>query len=213
MFIKYNNERIYRHPNPIIRFIERRRVSLLLKSLNPNPSDVILAAGCGEGYIENQIHKYRKFFMVDLSKTAIKKAKVNLKHMPNLEFLQADLEKLPFPKAKFDKIECSEVIEHVWEPEKMLNEFHRVLKNNGSLVISFPNEPLINFLKRVLISLGLFHSFFPNIPDNMLQEWHLRAMDFNRFKEIINHNWQVTNISGAPFIFFPIRFIITCQPV
>lgn len=34
MFRKYNNERLYRHPNPVIRYAEDRRVSEILQAIH-----------------------------------------------------------------------------------------------------------------------------------------------------------------------------------
>lgn len=47
----------------------------------------------------------------------------------------------------FDTIFCSQVLEHVTKPDKALNEFFRIMKNNGVLILSVPhlsylhNEP------------------------------------------------------------------------
>ena len=54
---------------------------------------------------------------------------------------------LPFQDQAFDSVFCSQVLEHVPSPEKVLQEFHRCLKPGGTLVISVPhlaylhNEP------------------------------------------------------------------------
>lgn len=45
---------------------------------------------------------------------------------------------LPFAGASADAILCTEVIEHVVEPETLLKEAHRVLKPGGSLLLSAP---------------------------------------------------------------------------
>ena len=214
MFKKYTNERIYYHPNPIIRFIERRRVKQILSELNPiKSSDLILAAGCGEGYIEKQIAKGH-LVLVDLSKEAIYRAKENLNERKNVKFVIADLERLPFSSSTFDKIECSEVIEHVYSPENVMRELKRVLKKGGILVASFPNEPLINFLKKILIYLRIFNIFFPNVPKDMTKEWHLHAFELNRFKEIADKiGWKVISAESLPFGFLPIRYVVKCKKV
>lgn len=46
---------------------------------------------------------------------------------------------LPFPDASFDKIICSEVLEHVPDDEQSISEMARVLKDDGALAISVPN--------------------------------------------------------------------------
>lgn len=213
MFKKYNNERVYEHQNPIIRFVERKRVEKILKFLTPvKKTDYILAAGCGEGYIEKKIPS-AKVLLVDISKEAIKRSQVSLKKNKRYTFLQANLEKLPMKANTFDKIECSEVIEHVLSPKKILEEFHRVLKVDGILVISYPNEPLINTVKKIFIRLGLFYYLFPNIPKDMTQEWHLRAYNYKQFKSDIENNWEILSKNGVPFNIFPLRYVTKCKKV
>ena len=211
MFIRYNNERVYYNKNPIIRFVERKRVEAIIKFLQPlSSSDQILAAGCGEGYIENKI-PIGKITLVDLSKEAIRRAKSNSNRQKDKKFIVADLEHLPFAKSSFDKIECSEVIEHVYSPKSLLSELHRVLKPNGSLVITFPNEPFINLIKKFFIFLRVFHFFFPNVPKNMVEEWHLRSYDLSSFRKDSGHLWKIENIQGVPFNFSPIRYVVLCK--
>jgi SAM-dependent methyltransferase len=45
---------------------------------------------------------------------------------------------LPFPAASFDAVLCSQVLEHVFEPEAFLQEIARVLRPGGTLVLSVP---------------------------------------------------------------------------
>ncbi len=47
---------------------------------------------------------------------------------------------LPFPDAAFDVIWCSEVIEHLRNPEFTLAEFRRVLRPGGQLLMTTPNN-------------------------------------------------------------------------
>jgi len=210
MFCKYNNERVYNHPNLIIRFVESTRVKQLLNHLLPiKDSDKILAAGCGEGHIEKYL-KNGEITLIDISKEAIRRAKDGLGPQNNHKFIVGDLEKIPVRDNYFDKVECSEVIEHVMSPKRMLKELQRVLKPNGTLVITFPNEPLINFFKNVLIKLHLFNYFFPNIPRDMTEEWHLRAYDLKSFRRDLGGSWNIVNEVGIPFWFLPIRYLVKC---
>lgn len=45
---------------------------------------------------------------------------------------------IPFPDNNFDIVICTEVMEHVADPEKLLNEIHRVLKLNGKIFLTMP---------------------------------------------------------------------------
>jgi len=210
MFAKFHNE-LFFHPNPIVRFIENRRKRNLIRLLDARKTDVILAAGCGEGYIERQISGFKHLYLVDYSSTAISLAKANLGQSQELTYLRANLEKLPYPNKFFDKIMCSEVIEHTPHPQKLLQEFHRILKDDGFLIISFPNEPFINFLKSILLRLQLFSLFFPGISKNMLAEWHLHSFDYQVFHRLANHKWTTLVSIPNPLPFLPICYILKCR--
>lgn len=45
---------------------------------------------------------------------------------------------LPFPDAAFDCVICSEVLEHVQRPERLLGEMRRVLRAGGRFVLTTP---------------------------------------------------------------------------
>lgn len=47
-----------------------------------------------------------------------------------------DIHKLPFEDEKFDIILCTEVLEHLHSPEIAINEMKRVLKKNGTLILT-----------------------------------------------------------------------------
>lgn len=47
---------------------------------------------------------------------------------------------LPWEDGTFDLIWCSEVIEHLKDPAFSINEFRRVLKTGGGLIITTPNS-------------------------------------------------------------------------
>ncbi len=44
----------------------------------------------------------------------------------------------PFPDESFDSIICSQVLEHVFNPDEFLSEIARVLKVNGEIIITVP---------------------------------------------------------------------------
>ena len=50
----------------------------------------------------------------------------------------ADINKLPFADASFDCVICSEVLEHIPDHKKALKEMDRILKPQGTLVVSVP---------------------------------------------------------------------------
>src|SRR5438132_9052355 len=52
----------------------------------------------------------------------------------------ADLTALPLGDASFDAVLCTQVLEHVRDPGRVLTEFARVLKPGGSLYLTIPQS-------------------------------------------------------------------------
>ncbi len=64
----------------------------------------------------------------------------------------ANAEELPFKKNYFDLIFAKEVLEHIFRPDKFIDEVKRTLKNGGKIVLSTPN--LNSWHIRLLILFG-----------------------------------------------------------
>jgi ubiquinone/menaquinone biosynthesis C-methylase UbiE len=123
-------------------FFHRLRQKNFLSKLRPyiqkNSPYKILDAGCGTGLFSR--HLPAGSTAVDINPRHIAKAK---KHAPHINCLTADLEHLPFGDETFSLIVCTEVIEHFPTPAKPLRELSRVLKKNGLLIGTVPNQSLI----------------------------------------------------------------------
>lgn len=59
--------------------------------------------------------------------------------------LVGDIAAIPEPNASFDAILCSEVLEHLPDPLPALDEFARLLKPGGSLILTAPFASLVHF--------------------------------------------------------------------
>ena len=75
---------------------------------------------------------------MDINRDALPYAKK--KEFSQCEFIIADAQQLPFRDQTIDKIICADIIEHLDRPEQLIAESQRVLRENGSIVISTPNE-------------------------------------------------------------------------
>jgi 2-polyprenyl-3-methyl-5-hydroxy-6-metoxy-1,4-benzoquinol methylase len=120
------------------------RFKWMLEQLNKDqrPKDKlnILDAGCGKGFFVH-ILKEAGFNVVgvdNFSETGNDKARHF--HKKALQYCHtADLNNLvSIRDDSCDYVTCSEVIEHMEEPEKAIKELYRVLKPNGQLFITTP---------------------------------------------------------------------------
>ncbi|AJF59731.1 MAG: SAM-dependent methyltransferase [archaeon GW2011_AR10] len=98
----------------------------------------ILDAGCGDG---RNILAFAKYGFnatgTDISGLALKKAEELCRNYPNAEFKKEPLEKPSFKRESFDVIVCDFVTAHLKEIELITNNFHKLLKKNGYLLIEF----------------------------------------------------------------------------
>ncbi|HRE12225.1 MAG TPA: class I SAM-dependent methyltransferase, partial [Ignavibacteria bacterium] len=117
--IKHDLDKFYNHPNRLFRFIENKRIRVLITEADIRPDDNVLEVGCGAGHILERINCGR-LTGIDISPVQIQRAKARLGSKAKL--IEAEGERLPFPDQSFERILCTEVFEHVLEPEKLLIE-------------------------------------------------------------------------------------------
>ena len=97
----------------------------------------VLEVGCGSGTIVKRLLKKEKNVIgIDIGKKFLSFCNSSY---GNAAFCAADAHHIPFLDNCFDSIVCSEVIEHLNNPEKSLKEFERILRPKGELVITTPN--------------------------------------------------------------------------
>ncbi len=110
--------------------------------------EVVLDIGCGEGRHSWELCKRSKccVYGVDIDETSLKKAHYAfylLEKQGEIKgswiLAKADITSLPFKDNTFDKIVCSEVLEHVPDDIAAIRELVRVLKSYGTIAISVPS--------------------------------------------------------------------------
>ncbi|MBX9768548.1 MAG: class I SAM-dependent methyltransferase [Bdellovibrionales bacterium] len=85
--------------------------------------------------------------------------------VPDLKCVQADLSQgLPVPDGSVDVFVCQEGIEHLSDQLKMFEEFNRVLKHGGRLMLTTPNAS--NLKARWSHLMGETESFSKLMPPN-----------------------------------------------
>lgn len=107
----------------------------------------VLDLGCGEGRhaITAYLNQSVTVVALDLAAADLNTAqqRFNEFHDANdasrsVSFLRASGLLLPFADSTFDKVICSEVLEHVPDYERVIAEIHRVLKPGGLFAVSVP---------------------------------------------------------------------------
>lgn len=107
---------------------------------------VIADLGCGNGADAASLQEITsqevQVIGLDHDSHFIAEAK---KKYPNINFLAADVEELPFEDHSIDGIRTERMFQHLKNPEHVLKEIRRVLKKDGELVLLDTDWPGINF--------------------------------------------------------------------
>ena len=119
-----------------------------LNRLGLRPGQRVLDIGCGSGRHTCEAYRLPGVVAVgaDRDRPDLLKARERLEFHDRLgehgggrwSLAAADVCALPFPPACFHAVVCSEVMEHIPDHHRALDELVRVLKPDGHLVISVP---------------------------------------------------------------------------
>ncbi len=117
----------------------------------------LLHAGCGSGQVDVDLQREMAITGLDISAEALKQYGRN---NPRATPCHGDIYNIPVKDKSFDGVYNLGVMEHftLEEIEKILNEFRRVIKDDGRLVLFWPHRfaPSVWFLKTVRAVLKLF---------------------------------------------------------
>jgi len=144
------------HPSYVWRYGQDRRLALIRRHA-PLEGKRILDVGCGLGMY---VKRFRAFsdqvYGIDVDFDKLAEAREAL---PNLSVALA--EALPFPDNSFDVVLLHEVIEHVDDDRRAVQEAYRVTRDEGQIVLFAPNR-LYPFETHGAYWRGKYH--FGNIP-------------------------------------------------
>ncbi|HLP12580.1 MAG TPA: class I SAM-dependent methyltransferase [Flavobacteriales bacterium] len=132
---------------------------------------VVLDIASGEGYGSNLLASVASHVTgVDISVEAVKHASEKYTKK-NIVFKQGSATKIPLENASVDIVTSFETIEHLVEHDVMLEEFKRVLKPGGILIISSPDK-----------------KYYTDMPSHE-NEFHLKELYENDFRELLGKNF------------------------
>jgi len=121
------------------------------------PKGRVLDLGCGSGDYAKRL-KDTGFDVVagDIDT-------VRFRYKDEIEFKHCDITKeMPFPDGSFDYVVFMEVVEHLRNPYVVMPEINRIIKSNGSLVMSTPN--ILNLKSRFRFMFEGAYEYFREPP-------------------------------------------------
>lgn len=123
-------------------------ITVGLDLLGLRDGDLVLDAGCGEGrhsWVASK-RNHSTIIAFDTDWESLEKNKYTLALLKqkgevnsNSHLLQADIASLPFKDGAFNRIICSEVLEHIPQDRQAVRELIRVLDNDGAMGVSVPH--------------------------------------------------------------------------
>jgi SAM-dependent methyltransferase len=143
----------------------------------------VLDAGCGMAYGSALLADAGAAEVVGIDRAAAVLEAARAEAPAKVELVHGELTDLPFSTNSFDVVVCFEVIEHVKEWDVVLAELHRVLTDDGVLMISSPN--------RDVYVPGNPHHVHEFLPDELREALGRR---FARVELRRQHNWVTSAV-------------------
>lgn len=123
-------------PSYVWRSGQERRLQMIKGAAGERLKGRILENGCGVGiYLERLSEQSQMAAGLEFDLQRAQEARINSPHIMN-----AASENLPLPDASFDFILSHEVLEHVQDDRKCVEEMVRVLASGGRMAVFTPNR-------------------------------------------------------------------------
>lgn len=136
----------YSHRNPVINWLFWQRLRTVMEFIkNPAPYEYILDFGCGSGVMLpflSDISSHVTAMDVDL--LPLQRVQNHIPLAKNIEVIDASTTSITnLPLNRYDLIIALDVLEHVQDLPRTLNDLLALLKPDGQLIVSGPTENIL----------------------------------------------------------------------
>ena len=165
----------------------------------------LLDIGCGGGFLTNALIKEGiQVTGLDISEDAINIAK-HYDETKRVHYLKGDAYDLPFLENSFDFVCAMDFLEHVNNPEKVIQQVSKVLKPGGTFLFYTFNRNFLSWLlvikgvqlilKRTPENLHVYHLFLkPKEIETICKNYQLNVQTFQGMKPKILHSSFFLNL-------------------
>lgn len=167
-----------------------------------------LDLGCKDGELTERIEKItgaQEVIGIDRDEKALKSARNRGITVHNLDVSK---ERIPLADESVDLVTANELIEHLYNPDHMLREVFRVLKEDGYFLLSTPN--LGSWVNRLIFLLG-YQPYNVEVSKEILAgvprrehtykrpQGHIKPFTLKALTEILAyHKFKVLKVGGEP---------------
>lgn len=175
------------------------KIAFLIQEVGSNKK--ILEIGCNDGYVGAILQKKNN----DVYGIDIVKNKLEIAKKRGLKVKESDIEKenLPYAPDYFDIVILGDVIEHIFDTDRLLEDSRRVLKKGGKLIITTPN--VASLARRIMLLFGInpFLEFSSKLPPlkGYPAVGHIRYYTSKTLKlQLMHHSFKNIKIQGGTFV-------------
>lgn len=167
----------------------------------PEGNHRILDVGCGAGATLlklKELGKANEIFGIEINEDIAGKLSPLLNGI-----IIGDIEsiKLPFNEKYFDYILFGDILEHLINPDKILNQYKELLKDDGFIIATIPNIKHFNILLRLIIL-----DEFKYVDEGILDKSHLRFFTKKEIENLFMRNkFKIVEIN--PIIYGRIKIL------
>jgi 2-polyprenyl-3-methyl-5-hydroxy-6-metoxy-1,4-benzoquinol methylase len=159
------------------------------------PPHLVLEVGCGSGttgYLLKQKFPQTRYVGIESEEKAAAIAGTRLDRIIVANIEQVDFETLEFAKESFDLIVFADVLEHLYDPWKVLAAVKDYLKPEGKILASIPNT------QNVSLILHLLNGNWSYSAHGLLDATHIRFFTFDEiFRLFSGTGYAVVQCSGS----------------
>jgi phosphatidylethanolamine/phosphatidyl-N-methylethanolamine N-methyltransferase len=174
---------------PVIDLFLKPQKRKLFSKVNNCPPGRLLDVGVGNG-AHFRYYQTHEIIGIDTSRNMLNEARKRGKN--NIQLLHMNGETLLFPDEAFDYVILSHVIAVVDDPEKLLEEVHRILKRNGKLFILNHFTP------------GNWLKYLDKIFESFSRQFHFKSVFHIASLRELEKFKLVSELNVGPFSYFKI---------
>lgn len=124
---------------------------LLLKKVQVDKKMVVADIGSGTGYLTKALaHRVKKVISVDNSQEMLNIASREMERegIENVDFIRGEAQDIPLPENHVDLVFANLLLHHLGDPIEALQEFQRILKPGGQVIITDVEEHTHDWVKK-----------------------------------------------------------------
>ncbi|MFN0065047.1 MAG: bifunctional 2-polyprenyl-6-hydroxyphenol methylase/3-demethylubiquinol 3-O-methyltransferase UbiG [Chlamydiales bacterium] len=170
------------HPIALLRSENATRNPWILEQIEHHMGkhSAVLDIGCGAGFLTNTLAQSgHSVTGIDLSVESLEVAKKR-DTTKNVKYIVADAFNLPFAPHSFDAVCAMDLLEHISDPQLVVQQAARVLKPGGLFFFHTFNR---NWFSWLVVIKGV-EVFVKNTPKNMhILKWFIKPEELKRYME------------------------------